>query len=140
MSDSNNYVFKSGEVGSEVVIFGQGDGTLTITNNGVDITNKANGGAITYLDGASQGLRVTWATTFVLSSETAQNAIKSAMMTKTQIEGTIETGVGGETFSGSWMVGDRSDTAGLNSGTGSSMAITFYSSGGVTHTEATVTP
>ncbi len=127
MSDSNAYTFQAGASGSEAVIFGQGDGTLTVTANGVDITNKANGGAITYLDGTVQGLQVTWATNFVLSNDASQSIIKDAAETGTLIEGAIM-GIGGEKWTGSWRVEGRSDTATLNGGA-AVMAVTFMSSG-----------
>ncbi len=134
MSDSNAYTFQAGSYGSETVIYGQGDGTLTVTANGVDITNKSNGGAITYLDGAVQGLQVTWATNFVLSNDASQTAIKDAAETGTLIDGTIM-GIGGEEWTGSWRVEGRSDTATLNGGA-AVMAVTFMSSGAPVKTPA----
>ena len=46
MAGSNDYIIKLGASGSEAVIAGQLDGTMTQNGAPVDVTNKADGGKV----------------------------------------------------------------------------------------------
>ena len=95
MPGSNDYIFKLGASGSELVIAGSLDGTMTNPGAPVEITNKANGGKVEYFDGFVAGQQIVWAGTFTLLAETVQNTIKAAIESGTQIPGVLETAVGG---------------------------------------------
>ena len=96
MAGSNDYVIKLGADGSELLIAGQLEGTMTKNGAPVETTNKANGGKVTYLNGFVAGDQVAFAGTFTLTAETVQNTIKAAIASGTQIPGVVESGVGGE--------------------------------------------
>jgi phage tail sheath gpL-like len=135
MSGSNDYVIKLGADGSELLIAGQLEGTMSKNGSAVEVTNKANGGKVTYLDGFVAGDQVSFAGTFTLTAETVQNTIKAAIESGTQIPGVVQTGVGGEKWQcDTWLVTGRSDSAAVNGV--SVMSVTFNSSGAFTHTPA----
>ena len=135
MAGSNDYVIKLGADGSELLIAGQLEGTMTKNGAPVEITNKANGGNITYLDGFVAGDQVSFAGTFTLTADTVQNTIKSAIESGTQIPGVVQAGIGSEQWQcDTWSVTGRSDSAPVNGV--SVMSVTFNSSGAFTHTPA----
>ena len=134
MAGSNDYVVKAG-VGVTTEILGQLDGTMTLNGAPVETTNKASGGYIEFLDAFVAGKQVTFAGNFNLINDAGQNAIKAAMESGVQTEFTVETGVGGESWEGSFVVTGRSDSAPLNGVP--TMAVTFSSSGVYTYTAPT---
>lgn len=137
MAGSNDYILKLGADGSEAVIAGQMDGTMTLGGAPVDITNKSNGGAITYLDGFRAGKQVVFAVTLTLLSEAVQNSIKAAAESGTQIAGIVESGVGGEAWQcDTWAVSNRSDAAPVNGSP--QMSVNLSTSGAYTYTAPTV--
>jgi hypothetical protein len=133
MPGSNDYVIKLGADGAEALIGGQLDGTMTINGAPVEITNKANGGNITYLNSFVAGKQVAFAGVFTLTQETVQDTIKAAINSGTQIAGVIESGIGGEKWQcDTWSVAGRSDSAAVNSV--SQMSVTFSTSGAYSYT------
>jgi hypothetical protein len=133
MAGSNDYIIKLGADGSELVVGGQLDGTMTKNGAPVEITNKANGGNITYLNGFVAGDQVAFAGTFTLLAETVQNTIKAAINSGTQIPGVVETAVGGEKWQcDTWSVTGRSDAAPVNGA--AAMSVTFSTSGAFSYT------
>lgn len=138
MAGSNDYVIKAGAGGSEVDILGQLDGTMTLNGAPVETTNKSSGGYIEYLDAFMAGKQIQFAGNFNLINEAGQNTIKGDIESGLQADYTIETGVGGESWTGKFVVSGRSDGAPLNGVP--TMAVTFMSSGEYTYTAPTVTP
>ena len=137
MAGSNDYVIKLGADGSEASVAGQLDGTMTKNGTAVEITNKANGGKITYLNGFVAGDQVAFAGTFTLTSEVVQNTIKAAIESGTHIPGVVETAVGGEKWQcDTWLVMGRSDAAPVNGVP--AMSVSFMTSGDFTYTAPTV--
>jgi hypothetical protein len=133
MAGSNDYVIKLGADGSELLVAGQLDGTMTKNGAPVDITNKANGGKVTYLNGFVAGDQVAFAGAFTLSAETVQNTIKAAIASGNHIAGVVESGIGGEKWQcDTWSVSGRSDSAPVNGV--SVMSVTFSTSGDYTET------
>tara|TARA_R110000803_G_scaffold176099_1_gene238603 strand:+ start:407 stop:817 length:411 start_codon:yes stop_codon:yes gene_type:complete len=133
MAGSNDYIIKLGTSGSEALIGGQLDGTMTINGAPVEITNKANGGNITYLNSFVAGKQVTFAGVFTLTQETVQDTIKAAINSGTQIAAVVETGIGGEKWQcDTWSVSGRSDSGAVNGV--SQMSVTFSTSGAYTYT------
>ena len=133
MAGSNDYIIKLGTSGSEALIGGQLDGTMTINGAPVEITNKANGGNITYLNSFVAGKQVTFAGVFTLTQETVQDTIKAAINSGTQIAAVVETGIGGEKWQcDTWIVLGRSDSGAVNGV--SQMSVTFSTSGAYTYT------
>lgn len=115
MAGSNDYVLKMGASGSEVVVSGQLDGTMTMNGAPVETTNKASGGYIEYLAGFVAGKQVAFAGTFTLLNTADQLALKNAIENGTQIAGIVETGTGGESWQcDTWSISGRSDAAPLN--------------------------
>lgn len=132
MAGSNDYIFKLGASGSELVIAGQLDGTMTKNGAPVPTTNKANGGKVTYLDGFVAGDQAAFAGTFTITNETVQNTIKAAVESGTQIPGVI-LGVGGEKWQcDTWAVTGRSDAAPVNGV--ATMSVNFMTSGDFSYT------
>tara|TARA_R110000851_G_scaffold167578_1_gene313255 strand:- start:697 stop:1104 length:408 start_codon:yes stop_codon:yes gene_type:complete len=130
---SNDYILKLGASGSEAVIAGQLDGTMTKNGTLVDITDKSDGGKVKYLNSFVAGDQVSFAGTFTVLAETVQNTIKAAEASGTQIAGIIETAIGGESWQcDTWAVTGRSDSAGVNGA--AQMSITFSTSGAFTYT------
>lgn len=137
MTVSNDYILKLGASGSEAAIAGQMDGTMTLGGAPVDITNKANGGNITLLDGFIAGKQVVFAVTLTLLNEAVQNTIKAAVESGTQIPGVVETGVGGEKWQcDTWSITSRSDAAPVNGST--QMSVNVSTSGAYTYTAPTI--
>lgn len=133
MAGSNDYVIKLGASGSEATVAGQLDGTMTKNGAPVEVTNKANGGKVTYLDGFVAGDQVAFAGTFTLTAETVQNTIKAAIESGTQIPAVVETAIGGEKWQcDTWVVTGRSDSAAVNGV--SQMSVNFMTSGAFTYT------
>ena len=133
---SNDYILKLGASGSELVIAGQLDGTMTKNGTLVEITDKSDGGNIKYLNGFVAGDQVSFAGTFTVLAETVQNTIKAAEASGTQIAGVIETAIGGEKWQcDTWAVTGRSDSAGVNGA--AQMSITFSTSGAFVYTAPT---
>jgi hypothetical protein len=133
MAGSNDYVIKLGADGAEALIAGQLDGTMTINGAPVEVTNKANGGNITYLNSFVAGKQVAFAGAFTLTQETVQDTIKAAIESGTQIAGVVESGIGGEKWQcETWSVSGRSDSAGVNGV--SQMSVTFSTSGAFVYT------
>jgi len=133
MAGSNDYIFKLGADGSESLIAGQLDGTMTVNGAPVEVTNKANGGKITYLDNFVAGQQVMFAGTFTLTQETVQDTIKASIESGAQLAGIIETGIGGEKWQcDTWSISGRSDSAAVNGV--SQMSVTFSTSGDYTYT------
>jgi len=115
MAGSNDYVLKMGASGSEVVVSGQLDGTMTMNGAPVETTNKASGGYIEYLAGFVAGKQITFAGTFTLLNTADQLTLKNAIENGTQIAGIVETGTGGESWQcDTWSISGRSDAAPLN--------------------------
>ena len=115
MAGSNDYVLKMGTSGSEVVVSGQLDGTMTMNGAPVEITNKASGGYIEYLADFVAGKQITFAGSFTLLAEADQLTLKNAIENGTQIAGIVETGTGGESWQcDTWSISGRSDAAPLN--------------------------
>ena len=137
-TNSNSYVIKAGTGGSEVDILGQLDGTMTLNGAPVETTNKASGGYIEYLDAFTAGKQVQFAGNFNILNEAGQNTIKEDAESGVQADYTIESGSGGESWTGKFVVSGRSDGAPLNGV--ATMAVTFMSSGPYTYTPPTVTP
>jgi len=137
MAGSNDYIFKLGASGSEQVIAGQLDGTMTRNGTPVETTNKANGGKITYLNNFVSSDQVGFAGTFTLTNEAVQNTIKAAIESGGQLPGQIITGVGGEGWQcDTWQVMGRSDAAPVNGVP--AMSVNFMTSGDFTPTAPTV--
>jgi hypothetical protein len=137
MAGSNDYLIKLGASGSEAVIAGQLDGTMTQNGAPVDITNKADGGKVTLFADFVAGQQITFAGTFTLLSETVQNTIKDAAENGTQIAGVVETAVGGESWQcDTWSITGRSDAAPVNGVP--QMSVTFSTSGDYSYTAPTV--
>jgi hypothetical protein len=133
MAGSNDYVIKLGASGSEALVAGQLEGTRTDIGAPVEITNKANGGNVTYFDGFVAGQGVSFAGTFTLTQETVQDTIKAAINSGTQIAGVVESSIGGEKWQcDTWAVTGRSDSAAVNGV--SQMSVTFNTSGAFTYT------
>jgi hypothetical protein len=133
MAGSNDYVIKLGADGAEALIAGQLDGTMTINGAPVEVTNKANGGNITYLNSFVAGKQIAFAGAFTLTQETVQDTIKAAIESGTQIAGVVESGIGGEKWQcETWSVSGRSDSAGVNGV--SQMSVTFSTSGAFVYT------
>ena len=133
MAGSNDYVIKLGASGSEALVAGQLEGTRTDIGAPIEITNKANGGNVTYFDGHVAGQGVSFAGTFTLTQETVQDTIKAAINSGTQIAGVVESGIGGEKWQcDTWSVTGRSDSAAVNGV--SQMSVTFNTSGAFTYT------
>ena len=115
MAGSNDYVLKMGTSGSEVVVSGQLDGTMTMNGAPVEVTNKASGGYIEYLPDFVAGKQITFAGSFTLLAEADQLTLKNAIENGTQIAGIVETGTGGESWQcDTWSISGRSDAAPLN--------------------------
>ena len=137
MAGSNDYIIKLGASGTEAVIAGQLDGTMTQNGAPVDITNKADGGKVTLFDNFVAGQQVTFAGTFTLLSETVQNTIKASVESGAQLAGVVETAVGGEAWQcDTWSITARSDAAPVNGVP--QMSVTFSTSGAYTYTAPTV--
>mgnify|MGYP003674383387 FL=1 len=133
MAGSNDYVIKLGASGSEALIAGQLEGTRTDIGAPVEVTNKANGGNVTYFDGFVAGQGVSFAGVFTLTQETVQDTIKAAIQSGTQIPAVVESGVGGEKWQcDTWVVTGRSDSGAVNGV--SQMSVTFNTSGPFSHT------
>ena len=133
MAGSNDYVLKMGASGSEVVVSGQLDGTMTMNGAPVEITNKASGGYIEYLAGFVAGKQITFAGSFTLLAEADQLTLKNAIENGTQIAGIIETGTGGESWQcDTWSISGRSDAAPLNGIP--QMSLTISTSGAYVYT------
>jgi hypothetical protein len=133
MSLSNSYVFKQGASGSEVLVNGQLDGTFTEIGSLVDVTNKADGGAVKFHPDFIAGYGVSFAVTFTSTDNTQLNAIKLASRTGAQLPGVIESGVGTEAWQcDTWVFTGRSDAAPVNGVT--QVSITISSSGVCTPT------
>jgi len=135
MAGSNDYVLKMGASGSEVVVSGQLDGTMTMNGAPVEITNKASGGYIEYLEGFVAGKQVAFAGTFTLLNTADQLTLKNAIESGNPIPGIVETGVGGESWQcDKWSISGRSDAAPLNGV--AQMSLTISTSGPYVHTPA----
>ena len=133
MAGSNDYVIKLGASGSEALIAGQLEGTRTDIGAPVEVTNKANGGNVTYFDGFVAGQGVSFAGVFTLTQETVQDTIKAAIQSGTQIPAVVESGVGGEKWQcDTWVVTGRSDSGAVNGV--SQMSVTFNTSGAFSYT------
>ncbi len=133
MAGSNDYVLKMGASGSEVVVSGQLDGTMTMNGAPVEITNKASGGYIEYLAGFVAGKQITFAGSFTLLAEADQLTLKNAIENGTQIAGIVETGTGGESWQcDTWSISGRSDAAPLNGIP--QMSLTISTSGAYVYT------
>jgi hypothetical protein len=133
MAGSNDYVIKLGADGAEALIAGQLEGTRTDIGAPVDVTNKANGGNVTYFNGFVAGQGVSFAGVFTLTQETVQDTIKAAINSGTQIAGVVESGIGGEKWQcDTWAVTGRSDSGAVNGV--SQMSVTFNTSGAFTYT------
>ncbi len=134
MAGSNDYIIKLGASGSEAVIAGQLDGTMTQNGAPVDITNKSNGGKVTLFNNFVAGQQITFAGTFTLvGGDAVQDSIKSAIESGAQIPGVVETGVNGEAWEcATWSVTGRSDAAPVNGVP--QMSVTFSTSGDYTYT------
>jgi hypothetical protein len=133
MAGSNDYVIKLGADGAEALVGGQLDGTMTINGAPVEITNKANGGNITYLNSFVAGKQVSFAGVFTLTQEVVQDTIKAAIDSGTQIPAIVESGIGGEAWQcDTWIVANRSDSAAVNGV--SQMSVTFSTSGAYVYT------
>jgi len=136
MSDS--YILKIGASGSEVVIAGQLDGTMTLGGTPVMITNKASGGFIEVLPDFLAGKQVVFSTTFTASDEVAQKTLKEAVENGTLIAGNIVSGVGAEEWQcDTWSVTGRSDSSAVQGGV-SIMSLTFSTSGTYVYTPSSV--
>ena len=136
MANSNDYIIKLGASGSEAVIAGQLDGTLTQNGTLVDITNKGDGGYVTVQAGFVAGRQITFAGTFTLTDETVQNTIKAAIESGAAIAGVVETAVGGEKWQcDTWHVSGRSDAAPTNGV--AQMSVSFATSSTYVYTAAT---
>lgn len=135
MAGSNDYVIKAGTGGAQTDILGQLDGTMTLNGAPVETTNKASGGYIEYLDAFTAGKQITFSGNFNLINDDGQNTIKADIESGVQADYTIETGVGGESWTGKFVVSGRSDSAPLNGVP--TMAVTFMSSGVYTYTAPT---
>ena len=115
MGLSNSYVFKIGVNGSEAVIAGQLDGTLTVGGAPVEVTNKASGGFIEYEPDFVAGKQVAFAATFTSRDDASQNLVKAAIEAGTQVAGNILSGVGAEEWQcDTWVITGRSDAAPVN--------------------------
>ena len=133
MAGSNDYVIKLGASGSEALIAGQLEGTRTDIGAPVEVTNKANGGNVTYFDGFVAGQGVSFAGVFTLTQETVQDTIKAAIQSGTQIPAVVESGIGGEKWQcDTWVVTGRSDSGAVNGV--SQMSVTFNTSGAFSYT------
>ena len=133
MAGSNDYVIKLGAQGSEAFIAGQLEGTRTDIGAPVEVTNKANGGNVTYFDGFVAGQGVSFAGVFTLTQETVQDTIKAAIQSGTQIPAVVESGIGGEKWQcDTWVVTGRSDSGAVNGV--SQMSVTFNTSGAFSYT------
>ena len=133
MAGSNDYVIKLGAQGSEALVAGQLEGTRTDIGAPVEVTNKANGGNVTYFDGFVAGQGVSFAGVFTLTQETVQDTIKAAIQSGTQIPAVVESGIGGEKWQcDTWVVTGRSDSGAVNGV--SQMSVTFNTSGAFSYT------
>ena len=133
MAGSNDYLIKLGASGSELVIAGQLEGTRTDIGAPIEVTNKANGGKVTYLHGFVSGQGVSFAGVFTLTQETVQDTIKEAVATGNPIAGVVQSGIGGESWQcDTWIVTGRSDSAAVNGV--SQMSVTFNTSGDFSRT------
>ena len=133
MAGSNDYVIKLGASGSEALVAGQLEGTRTDIGAPVEVTNKANGGNVTYFDGFVAGQGVSFAGVFTLTQETVQDTIKAAIQSGTQIPAVVESGIGGEKWQcDTWVVTGRSDSGAVNGV--SQMSVTFNTSGAFSYT------
>lgn len=135
MSNGNMYLIKKGAVGSEVTVAGQLEGSLALGGTPVETTNKSSGGFIEYLDGFRAGKQVVFTGSFTLANDALLNEIKEAAESGLQEEYVIESGVGGESWAGKFVVA-RSDTAPLNGS--STMAVTFSTSGAYDYNKPTL--
>ena len=135
MSISNSYIFKIGANGSEAVIAGQLDGTMTMNGSPVEITNKASGGYIEYLPDFVAGKQVSFAVTFTSTDDVNQNLVKAAIESGALVAGNIVSGVGAEEWQcDTWSISGRSDTASVNGST--QISCTINTSGAYTYTPA----
>jgi len=133
MAGSNDYIFKIGASGSEKVIAGQLEGSMTLNGAPVEITNKASGGYIEYMPDFVAGRQVAFSVTFTATDDAAQNQIKSAIESGAQVAGNIVTGIGAEEWQcDAWVITGRSDTAAVNGV--AQMACTISTSGKYTYT------
>ncbi len=127
MAGSNDYIIKLGADGAEALIAGQLEGTRTDIGAPVDVTNKANGGNVTYFNGFVAGQGVSFAGVFTLTQETVQDTIKAAINSGTQIAGVVESGIGGAKWQcATWAVTGRIDSGAVNCV--SQMSVTFNTS------------
>ena len=133
MAGSNDYVIKLGAQGSEALVAGQIEGSRTDIGAPIEVTNKANGGNVTYFDGFVAGQGVSFAGVFTLTQETVQDTIKAAIQSGTQIPAVVESGIGGEKWQcDTWVVTGRSDSGAVNGV--SQMSVTFNTSGAFSYT------
>ena len=133
MAGSNDYVIKLGASGAEALIAGQLEGTRTDIGAPVEITNKANGGNVTYFNGFVAGQGVSFAGVFTLTQEAVQDTIKAAINSGMQLAAVVESGIGGEKWQcDTWSVTGRSDSGAVNGV--SQMSVTFNTSGAFTYT------
>ena len=118
------------------VLAGQLSGTLTFAGTLVEITNKASGGNVEYLENFLAGKQAQFAGEFTLLNDEALNLIRTAAASSGSfIDARISTGVGGESVAGKFAVIGRSDSAPLNDKV--TMSVSINSSGAYTYTPPT---
>ena len=128
----NNFVIKS----NGTAILGQLNGTMTINGAHIDISDKDSKGNVVLHEGFIAGKQIQFAGEFLSKDDASQKLVKDASENGGFLDLVIDTGIGGEAFSGSFAVSGRSDAGANNDSV--KMSVNFLSSGEVVYTAMTV--
>ncbi len=90
--NSNSFLIYKGASGSEAILLGQGDGTLEIGGEPIELTNKSTGNSRTFLTGSTTTKSHTFTVDVTFSSDTVFQSIVTEADTAAEDDYTIKTG------------------------------------------------
>ena len=133
--NANSFLIYKGATSSEVVLLGQGDGTLEIGGEPIELTNKSTGNSRTFLTGSTTTKSHTFTVDVTFSSDAVFQAVIGDADTATEDDYVIKTGdaSGDVQWTGKFVPNVTSWNGPQN--TALTVSMQFLSNGNVTFTQ-----
>ncbi len=134
--NANTFLIYKGAAGSEAVLLGQGDGSLEIGGEPIELSNKSSGNSRTFLTGSTTTKSHTFTVDVTFSSDSVFLDVMADADTATEDDYVIKTGDGSGDISWDGKFVPNVTTVNGAQNTALTMSMQFLSNGDVTQTIA----